>query len=67
MLQRTMLLSDLILPSDLQRINRNEILTYVVLGPERRINGMDVLRLLTSEIESLREREGEIFCSLETS
>ena len=44
MLQRTMLLSDLILPSDLQRISRNQVLTYEVLGPERRINGMDVLR-----------------------
>ena len=65
MLQRTMLLSDLILPCDLHSINRKQLLTYEVLGLDRRINGMDVLRLQLSEIEVLREREGDIFCSLD--
>lgn len=66
MLSRTILLSDLILPCDLQNISRNQLLTHEMLGQDRRVNGMNVFRLQSSEIELLRERESEIFCSLES-
>jgi hypothetical protein len=66
MLSRTILISDLILPCDLQSINRTQLLTNEVLGQDRRVNGLDELRLKRNEIELLRERESEFFCSLET-
>lgn len=66
MLSRTILLSDLILPPDIQNISRNQLLTDDMLEQDRRANGMDVFCLQWSEIEFLREREGEIFCSLES-
>ena len=64
MLQRTIHLADIILPLDIKSINRSQLLTFTVLGLEFRVNGLDVLRLQSSEIELFRERENEIFSSL---
>jgi hypothetical protein len=61
MLQRTTLLSDVILPTPLKDTSRKELLTHETLGPEHRQNGLNVLRLQVSEINLLREVESEIF------
>jgi hypothetical protein len=66
MLSRTKAVSDLILPSDLQSIDRNQVLTHEVLGYDRQNNGMDAIRLQLKKIVLLRERESEIFNSLES-
>jgi hypothetical protein len=66
MLSRTKAVSDLILPSYLQSIDRNQVLTHEVLGYDRQVNGMDAIRLQLKKIVLLRERESEIFNSLES-
>ena len=50
MLQRTMLLSNVILPTPLKDSIRKQLLANEMLGPEHRHNGLDVLRLKISEL-----------------
>ena len=66
MLHRTIHISDLVLPSDIRELRRNQVIASELLGPEKRIDGLNVYRLLMSDIEFLREREGEIFCNIES-
>ena len=61
MLQRTTLLSDVILQAPLKDKSRKELLTHEMLGPVHKQNGLNVLRLQVSEINLLREVESEIF------
>lgn len=61
MLQRTTLLSNVILQAPLKDESRNELLTHKMLGPEHRENGLNALRLHVSEVNLLREVESEIF------
>ena len=65
LLQRTILLSDVVLPSDLDSIVANQVIAYETLGPERRFNGLNVFRLQQCDLESIRERESDIFSILE--
>lgn len=66
MLLRTIHISDLVLPSDIRELRRNQVIASELLGPEKRIDGLNVYRLLMSDIGLLREREGEIFCNMES-
>ena len=50
MLQRTMLLSNVILPTPLKDSIRKQLLANEMLAPEHRQNGLDVLRLKISEL-----------------
>ena len=66
MLQQTMLLSNLILPAHIEGKSRSTLLTIEALGQDQRVDGFEVMRLQIDEIESLRERENEIFLLLIT-
>jgi hypothetical protein len=61
MLSRTILVSNIILPTNLVGLSRDNLLTYDLLGLHQRVFGLDVMRLQLSEIELIRERESEIF------
>ena len=64
MLQRTILVSDLILPADLHDISRSQLLrceSSTVLKAGVLIH---VYRLQSSDVETLRELEREMFCSV---
>ena len=63
LLQRTILLSDVVLPSDLDSIAANQVIVYETLGPEIRFNGLNVIRLQRCDLESIRE--SDIFSILE--
>ena len=64
MLQRTILLSDLILPADLHDITRSQLLRCESLQVQKEGKLVDVYFLQLSDIETLRELESEIFCSV---
>ena len=66
LLQQTMLLSNLILPAHIEEKSRGKLLTIEALGQDQRVDGSDVMRLQNHTIESLRERESEIFLLLIT-
>ena len=63
MLQRTTLLSNVVLPTPLEDTSRKQLLTHEILAPEHRQNGLDVLRLKVSDLILLREVESDIFCA----
>ena len=58
MLQRTPLLSNVILPTPLEDTIKKQIRAHGLLGPEHR---QEVLSLKVSELNLLREVESEIF------
>lgn len=60
-LQRTMHLSKIVLPPLLEGSNRTNVLCCTVLEPCYSIEGRDVYRLKTKEIEALSECENDIF------
>ena len=64
MLQRTILLSDLILPADLHDITRSQLLRCESHKVQKAGKLLDVYILQLSDIESLRELESEMFCSV---
>lgn len=61
MLQRTPLLSNVILPTPLEDTIKKQIRAHGLLGPEHRQNELDVSSLKVSELNLLREVESEIF------
>ena len=61
MLQRTPLLSNVILPTPLENTIKKQIRAHGLLGPEHRQNELDVLSLKVSKLNLLREVESEIF------
>jgi hypothetical protein len=61
MLSRTILVSNIILPTNLVGLSRDNLLTYDLLGLDQRVFGLDVMRLQLTEIELIRERESELF------
>ena len=65
MLHRTLLISDLVLPTDLRSASRDKLITSEMLDPERRVRGMNVYRLQMRDIDLMRERETEIFYNQE--
>ena len=64
MLQRTILVSDLILPSDLHDITRSQLLRGDPMKIQKAGKLIDTLTLQLSDIETLRELESEMFCSV---
>ena len=64
MLQRTILLSDLILPADLHDITRSQLLRCESLKIQKAGKLVDVYCLQLSDVEILRELESEMFCSV---
>lgn len=65
MLQRTILLSNIVLPLLRPEMGRTSMIQCKVLSPAERIEGLDVLRLQSNEVEMLCERETELFNVLE--
>ena len=66
-MQRTVLLSNIILPVISSSTNRESIVPSVMLSQSERVEGLDVFRILTSTIENLVERENELFDISESS
>ena len=64
MLQRTILLGDLISPADLHHITRSQLLRCESHKVQKAGKLFDVYILQLSDIESLRELESEMFCSV---
>ena len=60
LLQRTILLSSVVLPEIVDGMSRS-IISCNLLPPGDRVNGLDVHRMLLKDVEMLREREIEIF------
>ena len=60
-MQRTILLSKIILPALIEGGNRGDMIQSDLLGPLERINGLDVFRLKTKDVEMLCERENDLF------
>ena len=67
LLQRTVLLSNIILPVISSSTNRESIVPSVMLSHSERVEGLDVFRILTSTIENLVERGNELFDISESS
>lgn len=67
LLQRTVLLSNIVLPVISSNVNRESIVPSVVLSQSERVEGLDVFCILTSDIEKLIERENELFNIAEPS
>ena len=64
MLQRTILVSDLILPADLHDITRSQLLRCEPVKVQKAGKLIDIYTLKLSDIETLRELESEMFCSI---
>ena len=64
MLQRTILVSDLILPADLRDITRSQLLRCEPVKVQKAGKLIDTYTLKLSELETLRELESEMFCSI---
>ena len=64
MLQRTIVVSDLILPADLHDITRSQLLQCEPVKVQKAGKLIDTYTLKLSELETLRELESEIFCSV---
>jgi hypothetical protein len=62
---RTILLSNIVLPTIRTDMTRNTIIACTLLDPSERRDGLDVHRLQISEIDMLSERESELFNSIE--
>lgn len=54
---RTMLVSDLVLPADLQDIHRSQILSYESKSIQQGATAINAYRLQSNEIEAIREQE----------
>lgn len=63
-LQRTMLLSDIILPAIVEGVARSDLLHCDILDPSDRRNGLDVYRMSKNDVEMISEREKELFSSI---
>ena len=61
LLQRTILLSNIVLPILRPDMRRTSIIQCQILSPEERQEGLDVHRLQSNEVEMLCERESELF------
>ena len=64
MLQRTILVSDLILPADLHDITRSQLLRCEPVKVQKAGKLIDIYTLKLSDIETLRELESEMFCGI---
>jgi hypothetical protein len=62
--KRAILLSSVVLPEIVDSMTRN-VISFEILPVTARVNGLDVHRLLTLDINMLHEREIEIFTALE--
>lgn len=58
---KTILLSKIILPALVEGGNRQDMIRSVLLDPHERINGWDVYRLKSEDVERVYERENDIF------
>jgi hypothetical protein len=58
--QRTILLSDIVLPPIVEVIARSDLFHCNVLDPSERRQGLDVYRMIRSDIEIINEREKEL-------
>ena len=65
LLQSTMLLGNIILPPLSLGLTRRDLLHCETLPTSERINGLDVYRLRTDQIEALQEQENDMFPSLD--
>ena len=65
LLQRTMLLGNIILPPLSLGLTRRDLLHCETLPTSERINGLDVYRLQTDQIKALQEQEKDMFPSLD--
>ena len=61
--QRTILLSDIVLPAIVEGIARSDLFRCNVLDPSERRQGLDVYRMFRSDIEMINEGEKELFSS----
>ena len=61
LLQRTVLLSNIVLPVICSNMDRESIVPSEVLSHSERVEGLDVFRVFTSDIEKLCDRENELF------
>ena len=66
-MQRTVLLSNIVLTIISSNVIRESIVSSVVLSQSERVEGLDVFRILTRDIEKLIERENELFDIAEPS
>ena len=64
MLQRTILVSDLILPADLHDITQSQLLRCEPVKVQKAGKLIDIYTLKLSDIVTLRELESEMFCSI---
>lgn len=60
-MQRTILLSKIVLPALVDGGNRQDMIQSELLGPLQRINGLDVYRLKSIDVEMINERENDMF------
>ena len=60
-MQRTILLSKIVLPALVDGGNRQDMIQSELLGPLQRINGLDVYRLKSIDVEIINERENDMF------
>ena len=60
-LQRTLLLSNIVLPVIVEGVSRSALLNCDLLDPSQRRNGLDVYRMKVSDVEMISERERELF------
>jgi hypothetical protein len=60
-----MLLGNIILPPLSLGLTRRDLLHCETLPTSERINGLDVYRLQTDQIEALQEQENDMFPSLD--
>lgn len=65
LLQRTILLCNIILPNLSASMNRASMMKCTVLSQEERWEGLDVHRLQVNEVDNLHERDIEFFNVLE--
>lgn len=61
---RTVLLSDIILPVIVEGVTRSNLFPCDVLDPSQRSNGLDIYRIRRCDVEMISEREREFFSSI---
>ena len=61
MLHRTVLMSNIILPEIVEGRTRSDLIPVTLREGDQRINGMNVFRLQSVDLDVLRERESELF------
>jgi hypothetical protein len=60
-LQRTLLLSNIVLPVIVEGVSRSTLFHCDLLDPSQRRNGLDIYRMEVSDVEMISERERELF------